>query len=92
MTTLSTNNKYMVQGMEIDGTEWARIMTALEIFRMMDKQDCSGTEISIWKIGDFGEAPKECFFIGKWMFKDDPQRMEIKSFYGIEDAGYGEEH
>ena len=87
-------NKYMVQGMEIDDTEteWVRIMTALEIFRMMDKQDCSDTEICIWKIGEFGEASQECSFLGKWMFKNDPQRMEIRSFDGIEDAGYGEEH
>ena len=83
--------KYLVNGMDTDGGEWSRIMTAGEIFRFME--DCHNCRIDIWKINGYGEALTECSFLGKWVADmKDPQRMEIRSGNTVEDVGYGEEH
>lgn len=76
------------------GAECSRIMTAPEIFRMMDMEDCyDGFAIDVWKINGYGQALTECSFLGKWSADPhDPQRMEIRSSEGVEAVGYGTEH
>lgn len=88
---MENTKKYLVNGITECG-EWSKIMTAAEIFDMMDMEDCYEVHIDIWKINGYGEALTECGFLGKWMFTGDPQRMEIRSDAGIEDVGYGTEH
>ena len=84
--------KFLVNGIT-EGEEWSKIMTAAEIFDMMDMEDCYEVHIDIWKINGYGEALTECCFLGKWCFgPKDPQRMEIRSDDGIEEVGYGTEH
>lgn len=89
--TMADNTKYLVNGITED-TEWSKIMTAAEIFDLMDMSDCYQVDIDIWKINGYGEALTECGFIGKWMFKGDPQRMEIRAMDGAIEVGYGTEH
>lgn len=87
----NTEKKFLVNGMT-EGEEWSKIMTAREIFEHMNMSDCYDIKMDIWKINGYGEALTECGFMGKWMFKGDPQRMEIRSDEGIEAVGYGTEH
>lgn len=87
--------KYLVSGVYENDDCFSRIMSAQEIFNMMDKEDCFGVSISVWRINGCWEAPVECQFLGKWVAggAKDPQRMEIRSYdRGIEAVGYGTEH
>lgn len=87
--------KYLVCGVYgCDDSEFAEIMDANKIFKMMDMEDCSDVRIDLWKINGRGEALTECQFLGKWVAggHKDPQRMEIRSDAGIEAVGYGTEH
>ena len=76
-----------------EGEEWSKVMSADEIFQMMDMQDCAQIDIDVWKINGYGEALSECQFLGVWSFgAKDPLRMEIRSMDGIEAVGYGTDH
>ena len=83
--------KFLVNAIS-EGSEWSKIMTGDEIFRMMDMEDCYDISIDVWKIKGYGEAPVACSFLGKWFNSKDPQRMEIRSEHGVEAVGYGVEH
>lgn len=86
-------SKFLVNELT-EGTEWSRIMTAAEIFQLMDMEDCGDISIDIWKINGYGEALTECGFLGKWSpWLKDPQRMEIRTLDGQTiEVGYGTEH
>ena len=78
---------------ECGDEHWARVMSAAEIFQMMDKEDCYPDEllIDVWRIEGVGEALTECSFCGKWHDKSDPQKMVIIGG-GQRETGYGTEH
>ena len=84
-------SKFLVNGIT-EENEWSKIMTADEIFQMMDMDDCYNISIDIWKINGYGEALTECHFFGTWSFAKDPLRMEIRSENGTEAVGYGTDH
>ena len=84
--------KFLVVAVSED-EEWSKIMTADEIFAMMDMSDCFDIHINIWRINGFGEALTECCFLGTWCADmKDPLRMEIRADDGIVAVGYGTDH
>ena len=83
--------KFLVVGIT-EGEEWSKIMTADEIFQMMDMSDCYEISIDLWKINGHGEALTECCFLGTWSNLKEPLRMEIRSEFGVEAVGYGTDH
>ena len=85
---------YLVQG--YNGAyerTFAKVMTAGEIFGMMNMADCSDelAEIELWKLNGYGEAPTECSFLGKWHDRNAPQKMCIVGG-GERHYCYGTEH
>ena len=94
MVEIFTEKVYLVNAVS-EGEEWSRIMSADEIFRMMDMDDCYDISIDIWRINGYGEALTECQFLGTWVAggHKDPLRMEIRSVdKGVEAFGYGTDH
>ena len=84
--------RFLVNGVTED-VEWSRIMSADEIFSMMDMSDCCDIRIDLWKINGYGEALTPCQFLGPWTYgPKDPLRMEIRSDDGIVAVGYGTDH
>ena len=76
-----------------EGMLGVRVMTALEIFDMMDMDDCYDINIDIYEFTTFGEAPVRRCFRGTWSCLDDPLRMEITDESGnVINAGYGTDH
>lgn len=75
-----------------DGTV-AKIMTANEIFKLMDMDECFpyDFQIHIWKINGIGEPLTACGFYGTWHDPSDPLKMVI-SFGGERVVGYGTDH
>ena len=71
----------------------SEIMTAAEIFRYMDMDDCFPCELQmdIWRINGIGEAMTECSFLGTWHDPSDPLKMVIVGD-GIREIGYGIDH
>lgn len=85
-------SKYLVVGVfGEDDEEFSRVMTADEIFGMMDMSDCFPISINVRKIRGYGEAPAECSFCGKWHDIDDPLKMAIVGD-GEKVVGYGTDH
>lgn len=82
--------KYLVIGIT-EGEEWSKVMSAAEIFNMMNTADCYDIEIDVWRINGYGQALSECSFCGKWHDSKDPQKMVIIGD-GIRETGYGTEH
>ena len=94
MAEIFTERKYLVNGVTED-SEWSEIMSAEQIFSMMDMSDCIDISIDIWRINGYGEALVECQFLGPWVAggAKDPLRMEIRSAdRGVEAVGYGTDH
>lgn len=76
-----------------DGDSWFKVMSANEIFDMMDMSDCYDIEIHIFRIGDFYEPIEPCTFHGAWSDLDDPLKMWITDCEGeILSVGYGTDH
>ena len=77
----------------IDGEDFsARIMTADEIFDMMDMADCYNIQIRVYILRGFEDKPKLCKFRGTWHDPSDPLKMVIE-YEGKEIAvGYGTDH
>lgn len=75
-----------------DGTV-SKIMTAAEIFRLMDMDECFpyDFQIDIWKINGIGEPLTACDFNGTWHDPSDPLKMEIV-FDGGRVVGRGTDH
>ena len=73
--------------------EDARVMTAAEIFSMMDNADCFPCELlmDIWRINGYGEALSECQFLGPWHDGEDPLKMAIVC-EGWREIGYATDH
>lgn len=70
-----------------------RIMTALEIFNLMDMDDCYDIDIDIYEFTKFGEPPAHRKFLGTWHNFKDPLRMEITDDDGnVLNVGYGTDH
>ena len=68
-----------------------KVMSASEIFDMMDMADCYDIQIVIWKFDDFGKEPKRCEFLGVWSNAKDPLRMVIVCENKVW-VGYGTDH
>lgn len=85
------DNKYLVISLS-DGCSDARIMTATEIFKMMDMDDCYDIHIDIYRIPLFGDFPKRCTFKGTWHNPDKPLLMEICIRDVVLDRGWGMDH
>lgn len=84
-------NKYLVLG-TMDGDEFSKIMTAAEIFKMMDMADCMDDfDICVWKINSYTEALSKCTVRGVWHDPSDPLKMVIVGD-GIREIGYGTNH
>ena len=83
-------NKFLVVGL-VEDSEFSEIMTAHQIFEMMEMEDCYEIHIDIWHIRGYGEALESCSFHGKWHDHKDPLRMVIVGD-GIREVGYAEEH
>lgn len=83
--------RFLVIAIDDSGEEWTKIMTADEIFNLMDMADCYGLSIDIWKINGFGEALTECSFLGCWHDGSDPLKMCIIGD-GVKEVGYGTDH
>ena len=80
--------KYLVNGLYEDTEmEFSEIMTADEIFKMMD-QAGDNLLIDVWGIYGYGEAFRECSFLRKGFFKDEPNKMCITGG-GHKIFGYG---
>ena len=84
-------NQYLVVAIDDSDEEWAKVMTAPEIFRMMDMSDCYGIHIDVWKINGYGEALTECSFLNVWHDFKDPLKMCIIGD-GVKEIGYGTDH
>lgn len=84
-------NRFLVNAIDDSGEEWSKIMTAPEIFNMMDMSDCYGIDICVWKINSYSEALSECSFLGCWHDFKDPLKMEI-IWDGGREVGYGTDH
>ena len=71
----------------------AEIMTAAQIFKYMDMDDCfpCRLEMDIYRINSVGEALTECSFRGTWHDPSDPLKMVIIGG-GIRETGYGTDH
>lgn len=82
--------KFLVNAIS-DGEEWSKIMTAAEIFEMMDMSDCYDIDIDVWKINGWGQALTECCFLNCWHDPSDPLKMQIRWVGGME-TGYGTDH
>lgn len=82
----------MVGEWETEGDD-VRLMTADEIFRMMDMADCFPEEFhfDLWRVNGRGEALTECSFAGKWHDPSDPLKMVIVGG-GEKEVGYGTDH
>ena len=78
---------------EDDSAFDARIMTAAEIFNMMDMADCfpCEMEMDISRINGVGMQLTDCSFRGKWHDPKDPLKMVIVGG-GIRETGYGTDH
>ena len=74
-----------------DGVQWSKVMTAAELFNMMDMADCSDIDIVVWKINSYTEALSECSFIPMCWDMADPLKMEIR-WNGGGIIGYGTDH
>ena len=76
-----------------EGETTSRIMSAKQIFDMMDMEDCfpCRLEMDIWRINEIGEALTDCAFFGPWHDGEDPLKMCIVGD-GIREIGYGTDH
>lgn len=78
---------------KIEGECYPRVMTAIEIFNLMDMADCYDVEVDIYKVNDFGEPPTPCVFRGTWHDPSIPLKMVIEDCNGnILDIGSGTDH
>ena len=70
-----------------------KIMTAAQIFNMMDMSDCWPIDytMDIWRIDGVGFQLAECGFRGKWHDPSDPLKMVINC-NGTQEVGYGTDH
>lgn len=91
MLITEETNLYLVQQL-IDDEESCSIMTAGQIFDMMDLEDCYDIRIDLFRIRGYSETPEECQFHGKWSDLRDPQKMWISCGGKILDKGWGREH
>lgn len=96
MAEANKTYKYLVVSLYGDddtSVEDAQVMTAAEIFNIMDMEDCFPCELmmDIYRINGLGLAPSECSFLGKGHDPKDRQKMAIVGD-GICETGYGTEH
>ena len=89
-----TEKKYIVRSRFDMGDCTVDIMSAMEIFDMMDMSDCFDIDIDIYEFGEtFGDAPMHRLFRGHWSHFDDPLRMEITDEEGnVLAVGHGTDH
>ena len=84
-------NQYLVEKRIYDES-YFKIMSANEIFNLMDMEDCYYLEIYLYLLVH-GMPPVPCKFRGIWDGSDDPLKMVIESATGeIIDVGYGTDH
>lgn len=77
---------------QIEGDISPKIMSAFEIFRMMDLADLYDIEIRVYKIGALNDPPKLCKFRGTWHDPSDPLKMVIECDGKEIAEGYGTDH
>lgn len=85
------NVTFLVNAIDDSDEEWSKVMTAPEIFNMMDMADCYGLLIDVWKINGYGEALSDACFLGTWHDPSDPLKMELR-WEGGREIGYGTDH
>ena len=85
-------NRYLVY-LSYDGERPdPNVMTAMEVFNLMDMSDCSGARIVSLFLLEPPNDPVPCAFLGKWCC-DDPLCMKIVGPDGdVLDEGYGTDH
>ena len=84
-------DKFLVVATDDSDEEWAKVMSARQIFELMDMSDCYGIQIDVWKINGWGQALTECVFYGCWHDPKDPLKMRIFGD-GVDEIGYGTDH
>lgn len=82
---------YLVQGI-MEDEEFASLMTAKEIFDMMDMDDCYQVRIEIWRLDGIGSEPEKCGFCGTWHDWKDPLKMKIVCNGETLEVGWGTDH
>ena len=71
----------------------AEIMTANEIFKYMDMEDCfpCHLDLELWRINEIYQPLTACTFRGTWHDPSEPLKMVIVGD-GIRETGYGTDH
>lgn len=86
------NEKFLVVTRYDDGTESVSTQTEYKIIDRVDMQDCSNTEIEVYRV-KFGEEPEKLTILGTWHMFDDPLYIAVVNKNGnVVFDGYGTDH